>query len=155
MRCRLVGMTNHDIRSIVPALAQNARTGYPQFHKGKERPSAQGWAIRPCTNSGYFFLLNHGGIDGGGPVFLATTVSLVYLFYRYVCHCLLPVHYRCDSCQAPTLVTIQFSSGFSVGGFLLSRLMAFCHSRARIHIDAAECAATEPSEWRTRDGGID
>jgi TPR repeat protein len=37
----------HGIGSIVPALAQNARTGHPEFQNGTEKQGLKGWATRP------------------------------------------------------------------------------------------------------------
>ena len=35
--CRPLDKTAHGIGSVAPALAENARTGHPQFRNGKER----------------------------------------------------------------------------------------------------------------------
>ena len=51
-RCKPASISVHDIGSIVPALAKNARTGHPQFRKGKKKKWGKGWATRPIKTQG-------------------------------------------------------------------------------------------------------
>jgi len=46
-RGRPPSITSHRIGSIVPALAKNARTGHPQFRKGKQKTNFKARATRP------------------------------------------------------------------------------------------------------------
>ncbi len=49
MRCKPLGRKAHDIGSIVPALAKNARAGHPQFLSGIGKSIQKGRATRPTN----------------------------------------------------------------------------------------------------------